>query len=113
MRKNSLQSMAVIAKKMARVHLGRSGMVAVDVMTHWRDIVGEEFYHQVHFQKITFPVSKDGKSIQAKTDGVLVILCDAGVAHLIKFEEKNILERANRYFGYAALCRIRVKQKLS
>lgn len=93
-----------LAKKMARSYLGQVGMVAVDVMEHWQDIVGAEFYDSVRFQKINFPVRQ-------KNNGVLVVAVDPGVAHIIKFEEKNILQRANRYFGYPALTRMTIKQR--
>ena len=93
-----------LTKKMARAYLGRVGMVALDVMDNWQEVIGAEFYDAVQFQKITFPLGK-------KKNGVLMVLVTPGVAPIIKFEEKNILQRANRYFGYTALTRMAIKQR--
>ncbi len=107
-RKSNLQSMEGLVKKMARLYLGRAGMVAMDISKHWREVVGDDFYQTVFFQKVSFPIKKN---LQQKNNGVLMVVCHPAVAHLIKFEEKNILQRANRYFGYPALGRIYVKQR--
>lgn len=81
----------------------RFGFVQGSIVSRWGEIVGERYAAVSSPESIRFPAGK-------KTGGVLTLLVDGAHAVLIQHLTPMIVERVNRFFGYAAINRIVFRQ---
>jgi hypothetical protein len=81
----------------------RFGFVQSAIVSRWGDIVGERYAKASCPESIKFPAGK-------KAGGVLTLLVEGAHAPLIQHLTPMIVERVNRFFGYAAINRIVFKQ---
>ena len=81
----------------------RFGFVQGAIVSRWAEIVGERYAKVSSPESIRFPLGK-------KAGGVLTLLVDGAHAPLIQHLTPMIVERVNRFFGYAAVNRIVFKQ---
>jgi hypothetical protein len=81
----------------------RFGFVQSSIVSRWREIVGERYGRVSSPESIKFPMGK-------KAGGVLTLLVDGAHAPLIQHLTPMIVERVNRFFGYAAIDRIVFRQ---
>lgn len=81
----------------------RFGFVQGSIVSRWNEIVGERYAKVSSPESIRFPTGK-------KAGGVLTLLVDGAHAPLIQHLTPMIVERVNRFFGYAAINRIVFKQ---
>ena len=81
----------------------RFGFVQHSIVSRWSEIVGERYGKVSCPESIKFPTGK-------KAGGVLTLLVDGAHAPLIQHLTPMIVERVNRFFGYAAINRIVFKQ---
>ena len=81
----------------------RFGFVQGSIVSRWPDIVGERYAKVSSPESIRFPAGK-------KAGGVLTLLVDGAHAPLIQHLAPMIMERVNRFFGYAAINRIVFRQ---
>jgi hypothetical protein len=81
----------------------RFGFVQSSIVSRWGEIVGERYGKVSSPESIRFPAGK-------KAGGVLTLLVDGAHAPLIQHLTPMIVERVNRFFGYAAVNRIVFKQ---
>jgi hypothetical protein len=81
----------------------RFGFVQGSIVSRWAEIVGERYARASSPESIRFPAGK-------KAGGVLTLLVDGAHAPLIQHLTPMIVERVNRFFGYAAIDRIVFKQ---
>jgi len=81
----------------------RFGFVQSSIVSRWNEIVGERYAKVSSPESIRFPTGK-------KAGGVLTLLVDGAHAPLIQHLTPLIVERVNRFFGYAAINRIVFKQ---
>jgi hypothetical protein len=81
----------------------RFGFVQSSIVSRWPEIVGERYGKVSSPESIRFPMGK-------KAGGVLTLLVDGAHAPLIQHLTPMIVERVNRFFGYAAINRIVFKQ---
>ena len=81
----------------------RFGFVQSSIVSRWAEIVGERYARVSSPESIRFPTGK-------KASGVLTLLVDGAHAPLIQHLTPLIVERVNRFFGYAAIDRIVFKQ---
>jgi len=81
----------------------RFGFVQGSIVSRWGDIVGERYAKVSSPESIRFPTGK-------KAGGVLTLLVDGAHAPLIQHLTPMIVERVNRFFGYAAINRIVFRQ---
>ncbi len=79
------------------------GFVQASVVGRWREIVGER-YGQVSLpESIRFPKGK-------KSGGTLTLLVEGAHAPLVQHLGPMIIERVNRFFGYAAIDKVVFRQ---
>src|SRR5215203_3054012 len=79
------------------------GFVQASVVSRWKEIVGER-YGQVSLpESIRFPMGK-------KSGGTLTLLVEGAHAPLIQHLGPMIIERVNRFFGYAAVDKVVFRQ---
>jgi hypothetical protein len=81
----------------------RFGFVQSSIVSRWSEIVGNRYAKVSSPESIRFPAGK-------KAGGVLTLLVEGAHAPLIQHLTPMIVERVNRFFGYAAINRIVFKQ---
>jgi hypothetical protein len=81
----------------------RFGFVQSSIVSRWAEIVGERYAKVSSPESIRFPTGR-------KSGGVLTLLVDGAHAPLIQHLTPLIVERVNRFFGYAAINRIVFRQ---
>ena len=81
----------------------RFGFVQSAIVSRWAEIVGERYARVSSPESIRFPTGR-------KAGGVLTLLVEGAHAPLIQHLTPLIVERVNRFFGYAAINRIVFRQ---
>jgi hypothetical protein len=77
----------------------RFGFVQGSIVSRWAEIVGARYAKVSSPESIRFPSGR-------KAGGVLTLLVDGAHAPLIQHLTPMIVERVNRFYGYAAVNRI-------
>jgi hypothetical protein len=81
----------------------RFGFVQSSVVSRWREIVGERYADVSTPESIRFPAGK-------REQGVLTLMVDGAHAPMMQHVAPSIVERVNRFFGYAAVARLTIRQ---
>lgn len=81
----------------------RFGFVQGSIVSRWADIVGERYAKVSTPESIRFPAGR-------KSSGVLTLMVEGAHAPLMQHLTPMIVERVNRFFGYAAVNRIVFRQ---
>ena len=81
----------------------RFGFVQSAIVSRWAEIVGERYARVSCPESIRFPTGR-------KSGGALTLLVEGAHAPLIQHLTPMIVERVNRFFGYAAIDRIVFRQ---
>jgi hypothetical protein len=81
----------------------RFGFVQHSIVSRWAEIVGGRYSKVSSPESIKFPAGK-------KAGGVLTLLVDGAHAPLIQHLTPMIVDKVNRFFGYAAINRIVFRQ---
>ena len=81
----------------------RFGFVQSAIVSRWSEIVGERYAKVSSPESIRFPAGR-------KSGGVLTLLVEGAHAPLIQHLAPLIIERVNRFFGYAAIDRVVFRQ---
>ena len=81
----------------------RFGFVQSSIVSRWAEIVGERYAKVSSPESIRFPTGKKG-------GGALTLLVEGAHAPLIQHLTPLIVDRVNRFFGYAAINRIVFRQ---
>lgn len=91
------------ADGLVRTVVGRHGFAAAGILTDWPEIVGARIAAGSQPLRLQFPRG-------ARSHGVLHVRVATALALEIQHSEPQLIERINRYFGYAAVQRIRLSQ---
>jgi len=84
----------------------RRGFIQTELLMRWPGIVGQEIATYCCPEKLTDSVGRN-----FETEGAtLTIRVDGGAATELQHLEPQLIERINRYFGYAAVKRIKLVQ---
>jgi hypothetical protein len=81
----------------------RYGFVQSGIVTRWAEIVGPKYASVSSPESIRFPPGK-------KAEGVLTVTVKGAHAPMMQHIAPEIVERVNRFFGYAAIARLVLKQ---
>ena len=81
----------------------RFGFVQSSVVTRWAEIVGERTAAICEPESIRFPAGK-------KAQGTLSLTVASGYAPIVQHMLPEIIERVNRFFGYSAVARVKLRQ---
>ena len=81
----------------------RFGFVQSAIVSRWGEIVGERYAKVSSPESIRFPAGR-------KSGGTLTLLVEGAHAPLIQHLTPAIVERVNRFFGYAAVERLQFRQ---
>jgi hypothetical protein len=92
-----------LTPEIGRAAFRRFGFVQSSVVTRWPDIVGQQHARVCHPEAIRFPPGE-------KSEGILQLVVLPAHAPLIQHVIPEIIERVNRYFGYKAVARVKMRQ---
>lgn len=97
------RQIADLMPAIGRTAFRRFGFVQSSVVTRWPEIVGAEHARHCAPEAIRFPPGE-------KAQGVLELVVSAGHAPIIQHVVPEIMERVNRFFGYNAVARVKLRQ---
>lgn len=89
--------------QIGRTAFRRFGFVQSSVVSRWPEIVGEAHARVCAPESIRFPPGE-------KSEGILQLVVVPAHAPLIQHVIPEIIERVNRFFGYKAVTRIKMRQ---
>jgi len=89
--------------EIGRTAFRRFGFVQSSVVTRWHEIVGPTHARVCAPESIRFPPGE-------KSDGILQLVVVPAHAPLIQHVIPEIIERVNRFFGYKAVAKVKLRQ---
>ena len=89
--------------EVGRTAFRRFGFVQSSVVTRWPEIVGAHHARVCTPEAIRFPPGE-------KSEGIMQLVVTPAHAPLIQQVIPEIIERVNRFFGYSAVARIKIRQ---
>lgn len=89
--------------QIGRTAFRRFGFVQSNVVTRWPEIVGDTHAKVCVPEAIRFPPGE-------KEEGILQLVVLPAHAPLIQHVIPEIIERVNRFFGYNAVARVKIRQ---
>ncbi|MWV28494.1 DUF721 domain-containing protein [Aurantiacibacter rhizosphaerae] len=97
------KAVADLVPQIGRAAFRRYGFVQSSVVTRWPEIVGPTHARVCAPESIRFPPGE-------KSDGILELVALPGHATMIQHVIPEIMERVNRFFGYRAVARVKIRQ---
>lgn len=102
-RGGAAKPIAELMPQIGRTAFRRFGFVQSSVVTRWPEIVGPRHAQVCAPEAIRFPPGE-------KADGILQLVVLPAHAPLIQHVIPEIIERVNRFFGYKAVARVKLRQ---
>lgn len=97
------RAIADLMPQIGRTAFRRFGFVQSSVVSRWPEIVGERYARVTAPESIRFPPGE-------KSEGILQLVVAPAQAPLIQHVIPEIIERVNRFFGYRAVARVKLRQ---
>lgn len=97
------RAIADLMPEIGRTAFRRFGFVQSSVVTRWPEIVGPQHAKVCAPEAIRFPPGE-------KSDGILQLVVVPAHAPLIQHVIPEIVERVNRFFGYSAVAKVKLRQ---
>ena len=94
---------AELVPQIGRAAFRRFGFIQASVVTRWPEIVGPRHAQVCMPEAIRFPPGE-------KSGGILQLVVLPAHAPLIQHVIPEIVERVNRFFGYQAVSRVKLRQ---
>ena len=102
-RGGSARPIAELMPEVGRTAFRRFGFVQSSVVTRWPEIVGEKYARVCSPESIRFPPGE-------KAEGILQLVVVPAHATIIQHVVPEIIDRVNRFFGYQAVARAKLRQ---
>ena len=102
-RQNRARAVSELLPSIGGAAFKRFGFVQSSIVSRWSEIVGERWAGASVPESIRFPPGK-------KSEGVLTLTVRGAHAPMMQHIAPEIVERVNRFFGYAAVARIQIRQ---
>ena len=102
-RGGAARPIAELMPEIGRTAFRKFGFVQSSVVTRWPEIVGERHARACAPESIRFPIGE-------KRDGILQLVVKPAFAPQIQHSIPEIVERVNRFFGYAAVAKVKLRQ---
>jgi hypothetical protein len=83
----------------------KQGFAAVEIVTHWEEVVGGDLAKRCEPLRLSFPRREDPFSV-----GILHVRAESAYAIEVQHLAPQIIERVNRYFGWRCVGRISIRQ---
>ncbi len=97
------RTIAELMPEIGRTAFRKFGFVQSSVVTRWPEIVGAAHARICAPEAIRFPPGE-------KADGILDLVVVPAHAPMIQHVVPEIIERVNRFFGYKAVARVKLRQ---
>lgn len=97
------RQIADLMPDIGRAAFRKFGFVQSSIVTRWAEIVGQHYAAITMPESIRFPVGK-------KAGGTLQLTVMSGHAPMVQHVLPDIVERVNRFFGYAAVAKVAMRQ---
>ena len=97
------RQVSALMPEIGRAAFRKFGFVQSSVVSRWDAIVGARYAAVSAPESIRFPIGK-------KSDGTLELTVEGAHATMIQHVLPEIIERVNRFFGYGAVARVKVRQ---
>lgn len=97
------RAIADLMPEIGRTAFRKFGFVQSSVLTRWPEIVGERHARVCQPESIRFPPGEKG-------DGILQVVVVPAHAPIIQHVIPEIIERVNRFFGYQAVIKVKLRQ---
>jgi hypothetical protein len=94
---------AELVPQIGRAAFRRFGFIQASVVTRWPEIVGPRHAQVCMPEAIRFPPGE-------KSGGILQLVVLPAHAPLIQHVIPEIIERVNRFFGYSAVSKVKLRQ---
>lgn len=102
-RGGSAKAIGDLTPEIGRTAFRRFGFVQSSVVTRWPEIVGPHHAKVCSPEAIRFPPGE-------RAEGILQLVVKPAHAPLIQQVTEEIMERVNRFFGYKAVARVKIRQ---
>lgn len=102
-RGGATRSIGELMPEIGRTAFRKFGFIQSSVVTRWAEIVGDRHARVCTPESIRFPHGE-------KSGGILQLVVVPAHAPLIAHVEPEIIERVNRFFGYNAVSRVKLRQ---
>lgn len=102
-RGQGVRAIGDLMPEIGRTAFRRFGFVQSSVVTRWPEIVGPRHARVCSPEAIRFPPGE-------KAEGILDLVVVPAHAPLIQQVIPEIIERVNRFFGYKAVARVKLRQ---
>ncbi|CAN5425833.1 DciA family protein [soil metagenome] len=102
-RHNGPRAIADLMPDIGRAAFRKFGFVQSSIVTRWADIVGPKYAGISAPESIRFPAGQ-------KAGGTLNLTVVSGFAPMLQHVLPEIIERVNRFFGYAAVAKVAMRQ---
>jgi hypothetical protein len=102
-RGGAAKAIADLMPEIGRTAFRRFGFVQSSVVTRWPEIVGARHARHCTPEAIRFPPGE-------KSEGILQLVVTPSHATMIQHVIPEIIERVNRFFGYNAVARVKLRQ---
>lgn len=102
-RGTGVRAIADLMPEIGRTAFRRFGFVQSSVVTRWPEIVGPTHARICAPESIRFPPGE-------KADGILQLVVVPAHAPIIQHVIPEIIERVNRFFGYKAVAKVKIRQ---
>ena len=97
------RAVSALMPDIGRAAFRKFGFVQSSVVSRWDEIVGARYAAVSAPEAIRFPMGK-------KSDGTLELTVEGAHATMIQHVLPEIMDRVNRFFGYGAVARVKVRQ---
>ncbi len=97
------RAISELMPEVGRTAFRRFGFIQSSVVTRWPEIVGPHHARVCSPEAIRFPPGE-------KTDGILQLVVLPAHAPIIQHVVPEIIERVNRFFGYKAVAKVKLRQ---
>ena len=97
------RAIADLMPDIGRTAFRRFGFIQSSVVTRWPEIVGDRHARVCAPEAIRFPPGE-------KSEGILELVVVPAHAPIIQHVIPEIIEKVNRFFGYRAVARVKLRQ---
>jgi hypothetical protein len=97
------RAIADLMPDIGRAAFRKFGFVQSSIVTRWAEIVGAHYAGISAPESIRFPVGQ-------KAGGTLQLTVMSGHGPMVQHMLPDIVERVNRFFGYAAVTKVAIRQ---
>lgn len=101
-RRRAPRALAELMPAVGGAAFRRFGFEQSAVVARWAEIVGPEYARHSAPEALTFPSGR-------KSGGTLRVRVTGAFAPMLSHVEPQVVERVNRFFGYAAVARIQLR----